>query len=60
MAFVALLGRGMMDRYPDLRIAFMEFGAEWLFYMVGRMDHYIPRDREIQPPILEAKMPQRR
>ena len=59
MAFVALLGHGMMDRYPDLRIAFMEFGAEWLFYMVGRVDHYIPRDREIQPGILEAKMPAR-
>jgi predicted TIM-barrel fold metal-dependent hydrolase len=57
MAFVALLGRGMMDRYPDLRIAFMEFGAEWLFYMAGRIDHYIARDREIQPKILEAKMP---
>jgi predicted TIM-barrel fold metal-dependent hydrolase len=57
MAFVALLGHGMMDRYPDLRIAFMEFGAEWLFYMVGRVDHYIARDREIQPGILEAKMP---
>lgn len=57
MAFVALLGHGMMDRYPDLRIAFMEFGAEWLFHMVGRIDHYIPRDREIQPKSLEAKMP---
>jgi predicted TIM-barrel fold metal-dependent hydrolase len=57
MAFVALLGRGMMDRYADLRIAFMEFGAEWLFYMAGRIDHYIARDREIQPLILEAKMP---
>jgi len=57
MALVALLGHGMMDRYPELRIAFMEFGAEWLFYMVGRIDHYIPREREIQPRILEAKMP---
>ena len=35
MAFVALLGRGMMDRYADLRIAFMEFGAEWLFICPG-------------------------
>lgn len=59
MAFVALLAHGMMDRYPELRIAFMEFGAEWLFYMVGRVDHYIARDREIQPGILEAKMPKR-
>lgn len=57
MAFVALLGTGMMDRYPDLRIAFMEFGAEWIFYMVGRLDHYLARDREIQPQVLNARMP---
>lgn len=59
MAFVALVGQGMLDRYPDLRIAFMEFGAEWLFYMVGRMDHYLERDRIIQPPILSDKLPKR-
>jgi predicted TIM-barrel fold metal-dependent hydrolase len=59
MAFVALLGRGMMDRYPDLRIAFMEFGAEWIFYMVGRLDHYIEQDRALQPKVLEARMPKR-
>jgi predicted TIM-barrel fold metal-dependent hydrolase len=57
MAFVALLATGMMDRYPDLRIAFMEFGAEWIFYMVGRLDHYLARDREIQPQVLNARMP---
>ena len=59
MAFVALVGRGMLDRYPDMRIAFMEFGAEWIFYMVGRMDHYSDRDKFIQPPALSAKMPSR-
>jgi predicted TIM-barrel fold metal-dependent hydrolase len=57
MAFVALLATGMLDRYPDLRIAFMEFGAEWIFYMVGRLDHYLARDREIQPQVLNARMP---
>jgi hypothetical protein len=35
----------------------MEFGAEWIFYMVGRLDHYLARDREIQPPVLNARMP---
>jgi uncharacterized protein len=55
MAFVALVGQGMLDRYPDLRIGFMEFGAEWIFYMVGRMDHYLERDRMIQPRLLSDK-----
>ena len=59
MAFVALVGQGMLDRYPELRIAFMEFGAEWLFYMAGRMDHYLERDRMIQPSLLSDKLPKR-
>jgi len=39
----------MLDRYPDLRVAFLEFGAEWIFYMVSRMDHYLPLDRGAHP-----------
>lgn len=45
LAFVALVGQGMLDRYPDLKVGFFEFGAEWLFYVVGRMGHYMPSYR---------------
>lgn len=45
LAFVAIVGHGMLDRYPDLKVAFLEFGAEWIYYMVARMDHYLPLDR---------------
>lgn len=45
LAFVAIVGHGMLDRYPDLKVAFLEFGAEWLFYMVGRIGHYLPTYR---------------
>jgi predicted TIM-barrel fold metal-dependent hydrolase len=57
MAFVALVGQRMLDRYPEMKVAFMEFGAEWLFYMAGRMDHYLERDRIIQPKVLSDKLP---
>jgi predicted TIM-barrel fold metal-dependent hydrolase len=57
MAFVALVGQGMLDRYPDMKIGFMEFGAEWIFYMAGRIDHYLDRDRFIQPPALSENLP---
>ena len=30
-------------------MAFLEFGAEWIFYMVSRMDHYLPLDRGAHP-----------
>jgi predicted TIM-barrel fold metal-dependent hydrolase len=45
LGFVAVVGHGMLDKYPDLKVAFLEFGAEWLFYMVGRMGHYMPTYR---------------
>ena len=45
LAFMALVGHRMLDRYAELKVAFLEFGAEWIFYMVARMDHYLPLDR---------------
>lgn len=45
LGFVAVVAQGMLDRYPDLKIAFLEFGAEWLFYVVGRLSHYLPSYR---------------
>ncbi len=49
LAFMAIVGHRMLDRYPDLQVAFLEFGAEWIFYMVSRMDHYLPLDRGAHP-----------
>ena len=49
LAFMAIVGHGMLDRYGDLKVAFLEFGAEWIFYMVSRMDHYLPLDRGAHP-----------
>lgn len=48
MAFLAIVGHGMLDRYPNLRVAFLEFGAEWMLYAVNRMDHYLPEVRSVQ------------
>ena len=49
LAFMAIVGHRMLDRYSDLKVAFLEFGAEWIFYMVSRMDHYLPLDRGAHP-----------
>jgi len=45
LGFVAVVAQGMLDRYPDMKVAFLEFGAEWLFYVVGRLGHYMPSYR---------------
>ncbi len=57
LAFVALVGHGILDRYLDLKVAFLEFGAEWIFYMVGRLGHYLPIDRSAMPA--KDELPQR-
>ena len=58
LAFVAIVGHGMLDRYPDLRVAFLEFGGEWIFYSVGRMKHYmeVNRKRMADPTMLPRNM----
>jgi uncharacterized protein len=58
LAFMALVGHRMLERYADLKVAFLEFGAEWIFYMVSRMDHYLPLDRGAHP--LGLSMPNAR
>lgn len=40
MAFYAFTGGGILDRFPKLKLAFLEAGCEWLPYVVQRMDHY--------------------
>jgi predicted TIM-barrel fold metal-dependent hydrolase len=57
MAFVAIVGHGMLDRYANLKIAFLEFGAEWILYMVPRLDHYLPIDRGQMP--IKTEVPQK-
>jgi predicted TIM-barrel fold metal-dependent hydrolase len=49
LAFMAIVGHRLLDRYQDLKVAFLEFGAEWIFYSVSRMDHYLPLDRGAHP-----------
>jgi uncharacterized protein len=42
MGFFSIVGGGVLDRFPKLKVAFLEAGSEWIPYMVGRMDHYHP------------------
>jgi predicted TIM-barrel fold metal-dependent hydrolase len=49
LAFVAVFGHGLFTRYPKMKIAFLEFGGEWIFYSVGRMTHYAELNRGRMP-----------
>ena len=59
LGFVAVVAQGMLDRYPNLKVAFLEFGAEWLFYVVGRFAHYMPSYR-VDPTVKAlGRLPER-
>ena len=40
MALVNIVSSGLLDRYPTLRLAFLEAGSEWMPYWLHRMQHY--------------------
>jgi len=49
----ALLGAGVMDRYPRLRIGVLETGHGWLQFWIGRIDEHA---RSIPTALPELKM----
>jgi hypothetical protein len=38
--FLSFLGGGILDRFPALRVAFLEAGAGWMPWFLDRIDHY--------------------
>jgi uncharacterized protein len=45
MGLVALISGGVLDRIPDLRVAFLEAGCQWVHFVLERMDHRYRRTR---------------
>ena len=39
------IARGVLDRYPRLKVLFLEAGCEWIPWLVQRMDHYYESER---------------
>jgi len=40
MAYVAMVAGGVLDRYPKLRVGFLELGVGWLPWLTERMQHF--------------------
>jgi predicted TIM-barrel fold metal-dependent hydrolase len=39
MGFVALISGGVLDRFPDLRVVFLEAGCQWIHFILDRLEH---------------------
>ena len=46
--FVSVLGSGLLDRFPELRVAFLEGGCQWVHFLQDRMDHRFAFIRKMQ------------
>lgn len=38
--FLHIVGGGVLDRFPSLRVAFLEAGCQWVPFLLERMEHY--------------------
>ncbi len=39
MGFVALVSGGVLDRFPEMRIVFLEAGCQWIHFVLDRLSH---------------------
>lgn len=51
MGFYSFVAGGILERHPGLRVAFLEIGAQWVPYLVQRIDHYHHADRALGYPV---------
>ena len=45
MGLVGLISGGVLDRFPNLRVTFLEAGCQWVHFVLERMDHRFRRTR---------------
>lgn len=48
MAAMALICGGVLERFPDLRVGFMEAGCSWVPYWLARLDEHLD-NRKLRP-----------
>lgn len=55
MQMTSLVLRGVLDRFPNLRIAFMEAGCSWAPYWAGRMNEEWEKRGRVEAPLCKQK-----
>jgi len=55
MQMTNIIYRGILEKFPKLKIAFMEAGCTWVPYWIGRMDEEWGLRGEIEAPLCKQK-----
>ncbi len=53
--FTHMVFEGLFERFPRLRVAFLEAGSGWIPYMMDRMDEEFEKPYRFQAPLLKKK-----
>lgn len=56
LGFMAVVGGGVLDRCPSLKVGFFEAGVEWVHFCVDRMEMRYPRAKRLAAAV-DAKPP---
>ena len=51
LASAQLIGLGVLERHPGLRVVFLEAGGGWAPYWLGRLDHQMPSYHRYAPRV---------
>lgn len=55
MQMTSIVFRGVLEKFPKLRIAFMEAGCSWVPYWTGRMDEEWEKRAKVEAPLCKKK-----
>jgi len=53
--FTSVIAQGLTERFPDLKMGFLEIGCTWLPYYLDRMDEHWEKRAEEEMPLLKKK-----
>jgi predicted TIM-barrel fold metal-dependent hydrolase len=51
LACAQLIGLGVLERHPGLRVVFLEAGGGWAPYWLARLDHQVPSYHRYAPDL---------
>jgi predicted TIM-barrel fold metal-dependent hydrolase len=57
MGFTALISGGILDRFPELRVVFLEAGCQWVPFMIERIQHRFQNQGKSLAKILPQTSP---
>jgi predicted TIM-barrel fold metal-dependent hydrolase len=57
MGFVSLMSGGVLDRFPNLRVVFLEAGCQWIHFILDRLAHRFQHSTKNLSRVVSATAP---